>query len=213
MRFLFKPEQQILWGLHQVHMNDFQKDNGHKDTDINEILDELDEENEVEMSKTMWVVLRKTKPQNPTLKNFFSEPQAHKIKLKDIVKFGRVNFKISAINCPRLRPEVQGGTGNEDQSVKDFDRNMVSQISMLNHTEMNMIDNYQHTNPNNLSTFLHTIPQASPNEYMINRTGAVNGKAAPGGSGSTPIKTKQDKSQKPGNETVEARNEGAEVKS
>lgn len=106
LRFLFKPEQQVLWGLHQVYMGDYQKDS--KDADINDILDELDEENEVEMSKTMWVVLRKTKPQNPTLKNFYSEPQAHKIKLKDIVKFGRVNFKISAINCPRLKPEVQG---------------------------------------------------------------------------------------------------------
>ena len=39
---------------------------------------------------------------------------------------------------------------------------------MLNHTEMNMIDNYQHTNPNNISTYLHTIPPSSPHEFIIN---------------------------------------------
>lgn len=68
----------------------------------------MEEENEVEMNKTMWLVLRKTKPQNNTLKNFYSEPLHHYIKLKDIIKFGRVNFKISALHSSKLKPEIQG---------------------------------------------------------------------------------------------------------
>lgn len=104
MRFLYKPETQTLWGLHQLYLQDFLKNS--KDSDISDILDEIDEENEVEMSKTMWLVLRKTKPQNPTLKHFHSDPLSHKIKLKDIIKFGRVNFKISALSCSRLKPEI-----------------------------------------------------------------------------------------------------------
>ena len=43
-----------------MYMQDFQKDS--KDDEINDIIDEIDEENEVEMNKTMWLVLRKTKP-------------------------------------------------------------------------------------------------------------------------------------------------------
>lgn len=47
---------------------------------------------------------------------------------------------------------------------------------------------------------------------MINRTGAANSKGAPGGSGSTPIKTKLDKSSNAG-AAVDQRNEGTDVKS
>jgi len=41
-------------------MQEFLRDQ--KGEDIEDIIDELDEENEVEMNKTMWLVLRKTKP-------------------------------------------------------------------------------------------------------------------------------------------------------
>ena len=50
----------------------------------------------------MWLVLRKTKPLNETLKRFYAETFNHPIKIKDIVKFGRVNFKISALSSPKL---------------------------------------------------------------------------------------------------------------
>jgi hypothetical protein len=85
-------------------MQDFLKEL--KGDDIDDIIDELDEENEVEMNKTMWLVLRKTKPQNSTLRNFYTEPTHHYIKLKDIVKFGRVNFKISALHSKMLRADI-----------------------------------------------------------------------------------------------------------
>ena len=70
--------------------------------------DEVDEENDVDMKRTMWLVLRKSKPTNETLKNFYAETFFHPLKLKDIVKFGRVNFKISALSSSKLDPEIQG---------------------------------------------------------------------------------------------------------
>ena len=67
-----------------------------------------DEENDVDMNNTMWLVLRKTKPLNETLKRFFADSSNHPIKLKDIVKFGRVNFKVSALSSSKLDNFIQG---------------------------------------------------------------------------------------------------------
>lgn len=50
---------------------------------------------------------------------------------------------------------------------------------MLNHTEMNMMDNYTHTN-HNMSTFMNNVPQNSRDQMMKG--------------GNTPIKTKDKKS-------------------
>lgn len=60
------------------------------------------------MRKTMWLVLRKTKPSNETLKQFYAETVSHPLRIKDIVKFGRVNFKISALNSSKLDQDIQG---------------------------------------------------------------------------------------------------------
>jgi hypothetical protein len=60
------------------------------------------------MNNTMWMVLRKTKPQNETLKRFFADTSIQPIKIKDIVKFGRVNFKVSALSSDRLDNYIQG---------------------------------------------------------------------------------------------------------
>ncbi len=56
-----------------------------------------EEQNEVDLGKTMWMVLRKTKSLNQVLKFFYSDNQQKALKVKDIVKFGRVNFKVSAL--------------------------------------------------------------------------------------------------------------------
>jgi hypothetical protein len=61
-----------------------------------------DEDNDVDMNNSMWLVLRKTKPSNETLKRFFADNTAYPLKLKDIVKFGRVNFKVSALSSSKL---------------------------------------------------------------------------------------------------------------
>ena len=43
----------------------------------------------------MWLVLRSTRAQNKLLKKFVGSCNTVKIGLNDIVKFGRVNFKIA----------------------------------------------------------------------------------------------------------------------
>ena len=58
------------------------------------------------MNNTMWLVLRKTKPLNETLKRFYADTSNHPIKLKDIVKFGRVNFKVSALSFSKLNDDI-----------------------------------------------------------------------------------------------------------
>ena len=58
------------------------------------------------MNKTMWLVLRKNKPQNQTLKQFYAENMTCTVKVKDIVKFGRVNFKISALCSKKLDEDI-----------------------------------------------------------------------------------------------------------
>jgi hypothetical protein len=65
-----------------------------------------EEENDVDMQRTMWQVLRKTKPTNNTLKVFFAEAQPFKIKHKDIIKFGRVNFKVTEIKSSKLKKDI-----------------------------------------------------------------------------------------------------------
>lgn len=54
-------------------MKDFDKSISKDDFD-DLMGEDIDIENEVEMNKTMWLVLRKTKPSNQTLKNFYTEP-------------------------------------------------------------------------------------------------------------------------------------------
>lgn len=68
--------------------------------------EDIDEENDVDMNRTMWLVMRKTKPTNETLKKFYAETQSCAIRIKDIIKFGRVNFKVSEISCSRLDSDI-----------------------------------------------------------------------------------------------------------
>ena len=79
--------------------------------------DNEEDESEVDMSKTMWLVLRKTVPQNQTLKKFYTQPAAFEVKLYDIIKFGRVNFRISVLNCTRLKRDAQVETKVNDGQI------------------------------------------------------------------------------------------------
>ena len=106
MRYLFKPETQTLWGYHHINYN-------HPATQAFEELDFIEhpgevDDNNVDMQRTMWQVLRKTKPSNQTLKSFFAEPQPLKVKHRDIIKFGRVNFKVTEVKSSRLKKDIQG---------------------------------------------------------------------------------------------------------
>ena len=67
MRVLLRMESKVLWGFHQTYLDAFKL----KKTD-EESEEDMDEENNVDMNNTMWLVLRKTKPANATLRNFFT---------------------------------------------------------------------------------------------------------------------------------------------
>jgi hypothetical protein len=66
----------------------------------------------VDLKSTMWKVLRCKPPQNNVLIKYETtrEMVRHAIEIGDIIKFGRVNFKVCAYRCEgRVRDEVQGG--------------------------------------------------------------------------------------------------------
>ncbi len=107
MRLMFKPESQTLWGFHQLLINQSKLFNT-KDVIEPTSPEDIDEENDVDMKRTMWYVLRKTRPSNEVLKQFYAEQYSFPIKIKDIVKFGRVNFKVSALSSSKLDKDIQG---------------------------------------------------------------------------------------------------------
>jgi len=67
---------------------------------------EIEFENDVDLAKTMWTVLRNKKSCNNILKRFETKDQVHYLKVNDIVKFGRVNFKVSIIKSDKLAKDV-----------------------------------------------------------------------------------------------------------
>lgn len=70
---------------------------------------EIEYENDVDLAKTMWLVIRNKKSCNNILKRFETKDQFHRMKVNDIVKFGRVNFKVSIVKSDKLNQDVQGG--------------------------------------------------------------------------------------------------------
>jgi hypothetical protein len=58
---------------------------------------EIEFDNDVELEKTLWRVLRDKKSVNNLLVRFSTKDSFHRLKVNDIIKFGRVNFKLSII--------------------------------------------------------------------------------------------------------------------
>lgn len=50
----------------------------------------------------MWLIVRKKASINQVLRDFCPEYQIHSLRVRDIIKFGRVNFKITTLNCDRI---------------------------------------------------------------------------------------------------------------
>ena len=69
-RMMFKPQDGSLWGFHQMHSSIENLISYHKNVEGDQQKEE--EENEVDLSKTMWLVLRKKEAINDVLKNFNS---------------------------------------------------------------------------------------------------------------------------------------------
>mmetsp|Transcript_18780 Transcript_18780/g.28913 ORF Transcript_18780/g.28913 Transcript_18780/m.28913 type:complete len:166 (+) Transcript_18780:726-1223(+) len=74
--------------------------------------DELDSETNVELESTMWKVMRSKPALNNYLKMYSTEKvtDRHALQVGNVIKFGRVNFKVCALRCEgRLPEDVQGG--------------------------------------------------------------------------------------------------------
>jgi len=63
---------------------------------------EIEFENNVDLDKTMWLVMRDKRSVNNILRRFETRDSFHLLKVNDIVKFGRVNFKVSIIKSDKL---------------------------------------------------------------------------------------------------------------
>lgn len=71
--------------------------------------EEIDFDLNVDLEKTMWLVMRNKRSCNNMLKRFETKEQHHPLRVNDIVKFGRVNFKVSVIKSDKLCESIQGG--------------------------------------------------------------------------------------------------------
>ena len=87
----------------------FAKENNFHQLPQDKLDKEIEFENDVDLAKTMWHVIRNKKSCNNILKRFETRDQYHNLQVNDIVKFGRVNFKVSIIKSSRLSEEIQGG--------------------------------------------------------------------------------------------------------
>ena len=81
---------------------------------------EIEFENDVELAKTMWLVLRNKRSCNNIMKKFETQDQYHFLKVNDIVKFGRVNFKVSILKSNKLVKDIQGGYNFMEQKNQEI---------------------------------------------------------------------------------------------
>ena len=79
-----------------------------KADDINK---ELDLDNLIDLDKTIWKVLRSKPAKNNILRHYELDPymNSHALEVGDVIKFGRVNFKVCAIKSSKIPEEIQGG--------------------------------------------------------------------------------------------------------
>jgi hypothetical protein len=56
----------------------------------------------------MWFIIRKNPSKNQLLSKFNCEMQTSQLRVRDIIKFGRVNFKITEIKSDRIDKEFTG---------------------------------------------------------------------------------------------------------
>ena len=118
MRFFYKHKEGALWcfnrpAVEKSYFKEVPDERGivvqHKVEDTLERRNaEEDEENDVDLERAMWLIVRKKRSINQVLKHFCPELQTATLRVRDIVKFGRVNFKITTLKCDRIKKEYQG---------------------------------------------------------------------------------------------------------
>lgn len=80
----------------------FALDNNYKKMTQEELDKEIEFEQNVDLDKTMWLVLRNKKSCNTILRKFEMKDVSHRMEVNDVIKFGRVNFKVSAIKSNKV---------------------------------------------------------------------------------------------------------------
>jgi hypothetical protein len=85
---------------------------------------DIEWENDVDLDETMWMVIRNKKSANNILKRFETRNQIHHVKVNDIIKFGRVNFKVSVIKSSNLKKSIQGGYHLLEKKNKEIKDNL-----------------------------------------------------------------------------------------
>jgi hypothetical protein len=150
LRFLYKHQEGSLWCFNRpcIDQQYFKEiPDGYGGTQPQKVDDsqerrfqEEDEENDVDLEKAMWLIVRRKKSINQVLKYFCPELQTATLRVRDIIKFGRVNFKITSLKCERLRKEYCGScympSLNQMQTEEDCGSN--KKREMLNVTEMGL---------------------------------------------------------------------------
>jgi len=84
----------------------FAKQHNYRELTQDEMDKEIEFENNVDLDKTMWLVMRDKRSVNNILRRFETRDSFHLLKVNDIVKFGRVNFKVSIIKSDKLTEDI-----------------------------------------------------------------------------------------------------------
>lgn len=122
LRIMFQPTNGTLWAYNRPTLNQTYfkeiinqdgcvEKNNFIETQFQRDKDE-DEENDVDLQRAMWLIVRKKRSINMVLKDFFPDYQAHMLRVRDIIKFGRVNFKISVIDSDSIDAQYAGSCYN-----------------------------------------------------------------------------------------------------
>ena len=84
----------------------FAQENNFNELPQEQLDKEIEFEQNVDLDKTMWLVLRNKRSCNNILKKFETKDQYHEVKVNDIIKFGRVNFKVSIIKSDKVNKNI-----------------------------------------------------------------------------------------------------------
>ena len=100
-----------------------------------QLLDQINHDNDVELNSTIWKVLRNQYfAKDNELVDFCvgSKQSKHYIKVGDVVKFGRVNFKVCALRCKgRLQESIQGGYYLLEKKHQKNDQELIDELRRI----------------------------------------------------------------------------------
>jgi hypothetical protein len=68
----------------------------------------------------MWFIIRKNPSKNALLSKFNCDSQTQQLRVRDIIKFGRVNFKITEIKSDKIDKEFTGTCHSTNLSTMLF---------------------------------------------------------------------------------------------